>query len=57
MRYEDLPKSWQNKIKSLRADCARYRTERNELLELVTQLEADVASLRSTVEPRSGGHL
>ncbi len=43
MRFDELPQSWQDKIKDLRAEGARYRVDRKELRAELAALKAQVS--------------
>lgn len=38
--FQDLPPTWQGKIKKLRFDCARYRVALREAEQRIAELEA-----------------
>lgn len=42
MEFHELPKSWQDKIRELRRENGRYRTERKKVLAEVARLKAQV---------------
>lgn len=44
--FEDLPNSWQWKIRRLRTDCARYRLRCRELYQEIEALRAELAEAR-----------
>jgi hypothetical protein len=43
MRFDELPQSWQYKIRELRTDAAKYRVERNELRAELAALKAQLS--------------
>lgn len=45
MKFEDLSKSWQHEVRSLRRDCKGYRLR-------LRDAEAELAALRAELEAR-----
>lgn len=48
MQFDQLPLTWQTRIKRLRKDVARYRTERNEALRELAAMKAATTTAEET---------
>ena len=54
-QFEDLPRYWQQEVKSLRAENAKYRRERNDLRTELTEAQRRITGLLMDVADLKDG--